>query len=79
MVFVHPDNVAVIDIVRAAAEDEFKAPSRYVPKDQVSRYSRAIFQALANDWDLTLDDEAALSDAAYAEGEDRQAGEADQA
>jgi len=76
MVFVHPEDLAAIDVVRAAAEDVFKAPPRYVPRDRVKKYDRAVFRALAGAWDLTIEDEGALADAAYVEGNDRASAEA---
>lgn len=66
MVYVHPAHEDATALVRAAAADHFQVPSRYVPPDTVSSYSRVVFEALAERWSLTVEDLDALEDAASA-------------
>lgn len=69
MVFVHPaDEKRAVSIVRALAEDHFRAPSRYVPRNSVSSYEREVFRSLDSKWELEVADEAALASAAYVGG-----------
>lgn len=77
LVYVHPDHAEAIEVVRAAAEDEFRATSRYVPLPKVGGYERILFNALSERWDLSATDFEALDDAAYSpeEGDSREGAE----
>jgi uncharacterized protein len=70
LVYVHPDKTheSAIEIVRAAAQDEFGAASRYVPRSKIGRYERVLFDRLAEEWTLRPSDLEALEKSAYAPG-----------
>jgi hypothetical protein len=59
-VYIDPRCLDAVDIVRAAATDEFRVASRYVESTVGSAYIDEVFRALSVDWELHLSDRAAL-------------------
>lgn len=69
LVYVHPAEIDKVEVVRAAAEDEFRTVSRYVPLPKIGRYERTLFDHLSEEWVLTPGDAKALESAAYVPSE----------
>lgn len=59
-VYVDPEHLDAVEIVRALAADEFRAPSRYVERAPGSAYVDEVFRLLSVEWELGLDDREAL-------------------
>jgi HD superfamily phosphohydrolase len=60
-VYIDPRYLDAVEIVRAAAVDEFRAASRYVERDGGSAYVDEVFRVLSADWELGLQDREALA------------------
>lgn len=70
-VYIRPEKIGAIDLVRAAAEEKFKGASRYVPVSRLGPYDEAVFQRHQGQRGWTMDDYQSLRDngiAAFAEG-----------
>ena len=59
-VYIDPRHLEAVEIVRAAAADEFRAASRYVERDPGSAYVDEVFRRLSLEWDVNLHDREAL-------------------
>lgn len=59
-VFLRPENLSLAGLVRVVAEDEFKAPSRYV-EERPQKYLREVFDRFASEEDWSIDDLPALT------------------
>lgn len=59
-VYIDPQYLEAVEIVRSAAADEFRAGSRYVERDPGSAYVDEVFRRLSLEWDVNLHDREAL-------------------
>lgn len=69
-VYIDPEHLEAVEMVRALAADEFRADSRYVERDLGSAYVDEVFRRLSLEWDVDLHDREALSAVPLKRGDD---------